>query len=74
MSKRRRSGYGHGRMVKMFQITVMFYLGEGKEDATEGGVNGFGGEHGNKRAKPMKVEGGEDMPRELSQVHAKRNL
>ena len=61
-------------MVQAFQVTVMFCLGEGEEDATKGGVNGFGGKHGNKRAKPMKVEGGEDMPRELGQVHAKRNV
>ena len=74
MSERRRLGYGHGRMVKTFQITVTFYLGEGEEDAMEGGVNGFGGEHGNKRAKPMKVEGSEDVPRELDQVHVKRNV
>ena len=58
----------------MFQIAVTFCLGEGEKDVMEGGVNGFGREHGNKHAKPMKVEGSEDMPRELGQVHAKRDL
>ena len=39
----------------------MFSLREGEENMTKGGVNGFGREHGNKCAKPMKVEDSEDM-------------
>ena len=53
-------------MIQTFQIAVMFCLGEGEEDMMKGGVNGFGREHGDKRAKPMKMEGSEDMPREFS--------
>ena len=40
----------------------------------KGGVNSFGREHGNKRAKLMKMEGGEDMPGEFCQVHSKRDV
>ena len=40
----------------------------------KGRVNGFGREHGNKCAKHMKMEGGEDVPRELSQVYVKRDM
>ena len=40
----------------------------------KGGVNGFRREHGNKHAKPVKVEGSEDVPRELGQVHVKRDV
>ena len=40
----------------------------------KGGVNSFGREHGNKRAKPMKMEGGEDVPGEFCQVHSKRDV
>ena len=40
----------------------------------KGGVNGFRREHGNKHAKPMKMEGGEDMPGEFCQVHLKRDV
>ena len=58
----------------MFQIAVTFYLGKREEDMTKGGVNDFRREHGNKHAKPMKVEGSEDMPRELGQVHVKRDV
>ena len=53
----------------MFQIAVTFSLREREEDMTKGGVNGFGGKHGNEHAKPMKVESSEDMPGEFSQVH-----
>ena len=60
-------------MIQTFQIAVMFYLGEREGDTMKGGVNDFGREHGNKHAKPMKVEGSEDVPREFSQVHAKRD-
>ena len=49
----------------MFQIAVTFCWGEGEEDTTKGGVNGFGRKHGNKCAKPVKMEGSEDVPREL---------
>ena len=61
-------------MIQTFQIAVTFYLGEGEEDMTKGGVNGFRREHGNKHAKLMKVEGSGDVPRKLSQVHAKRDV
>ena len=40
----------------------------------KGGVNSFGREHGNKCAKPMKMEGSEDMPGEFCQVHSKRDV
>ena len=53
-------------MVQAFQVTVTFCLGEGEEDMTKGGVNGFGGKHRNKRAKSMRMEGSENMPREFS--------
>ena len=58
----------------MFQIAVMFCLGEREEDAMKGGVNSFRREHGNKHAKPVKMEGGKNVPREFSQVHAKRDV
>ena len=32
---------------------------------TKGGVNGFRREHGDKCAKPMKMEGSEDVPGEF---------
>ena len=40
----------------------------------KGGVNSFGREHGNKCAKPMKMEGSEDMYGELCQIHLKRDV
>ena len=40
----------------------------------KGGVNSFGREHENKCAKPMKMEGGEDVPGEFCQVHLKRDV
>ena len=40
----------------------------------KGGVNSFRREHGNKHAKPMKMEGGEDVPGEFCQVHLKRDV
>ena len=58
----------------MFQIAVTFNLREGEEDMTKGGVNSFRREHGNKCAKPMKVEGGEDVPGEFCQVHLKGDV
>ena len=42
-------------MVQTFQITVMFCLGEGKEDSTKGGVNSFGGKYRDKSAKTMEM-------------------
>ena len=41
---------------------------------TKGGVNSFRREHGDERAKPMKVESSEDMPGEFSQVHSKGDV
>ena len=41
---------------------------------TKGGVNSFGREHGNKCAKPMKMEGSEDVPGEFCQVHSKGDV
>ena len=58
----------------MFQITVTFCLGRGEENVAKGGVNSFRREHGNKCAKPMKMEGSEDMPGEFCQVHSKRDV
>ena len=58
----------------MFQIAVTFSLREGEENMTKGGVNSCGRKHGNKYAKPMKMEGGEDVPREFCQVHLKGNV
>ena len=40
----------------------------------KGGVNSFGREHGNKCAKPMKMEGSEDVPGKFCQVHSKGNV
>ena len=40
----------------------------------KGGVNSFRRKHGNKCAKPMKMEGGEDVPGEFCQVHMKRDV
>ena len=40
----------------------------------KGGVNSFRREHGNKHAKPMKMEGSEDVPGEFCQVHSKRDV
>ena len=58
----------------MFQIAVTFSLREGEENMMKGGINCFGREHGNKCAKPMKMEGSEDVPREFCQVHSKGNV
>ena len=58
----------------MFQIAVTFSLREGEENVMKGGVNSFRRVHGNKRAKPMKMEGGEDVPGEFCQVHLKGNV
>ena len=41
---------------------------------SEGGVNSFGREHGNKCAQPMKMEGSEDVPGKFCQVHSKRDV
>ena len=40
----------------------------------KGGVNSFRRENGDKRAKPMKMESGEDMPGEFCQVHLKGDV
>ena len=40
----------------------MFSLREREENVMKGGVNSFGRKHGNKHAKHMKMEGGEDVP------------
>ena len=40
----------------------------------KGGVDNFGGEHGNECSKPVEMEGGEDVPREFCQVHLKRDV
>ena len=41
---------------------------------TKGGVNNFGREHGDKGAKPVKVESGEDVPGEFCQIHLKGDV
>ena len=47
----------------------------GEEGVIEGGgEDSFRRKHGNKCAKPMKVEGGEDVPGEFCQVHSKRDV
>ena len=58
----------------MFQIAVTFSLREREENVMKGGVNIFGREHGNKHAKSMKVESGEDMPGEFCQIHSKGDV
>ena len=40
----------------------------------KGGVNNFRRKHGNKYAKSMEMEGGEDVPGEFCQIHAKRDV
>ena len=42
-------------MFQSFEIAVSFGLGKGEEDLMKGGVNNFGGEHGNEGAKTMKM-------------------
>ena len=51
----------------MFQIAVTFSLREGEENTMKDGVNSFGREHGYECAKPMKMEGGEDIPGKFCQ-------
>ena len=58
----------------MFQIAVSFCLRKGEENAAKGGVNSYGREYRNKCAKPMKMEGGEDVPGEFCQIHSKRDV
>ena len=65
---------GESRGRGMEALAVTFSLREGEENVVKGGVNSFGREHGNKRAKPMKMEGGEDMPGEFCQVHSKGDV
>ena len=50
-------------MFQMFEIAVTFSLGKGKEDLMKGGVHNFRGKHGNERAKTMKMQCRDDMPR-----------
>ena len=45
-----------------------------RRKSAKGGVNSFGRKHGNKHAKPMKMEGSEDMHGEFCQVHSKRDV
>ena len=42
-------------MFQMFEVTVTFSLGEREEDLMKGGVNNFGGQHGNEGAKTVKM-------------------
>ena len=58
----------------MFQIAVSLSLREGEENVMKGGVNSFRREHGNKCAKPVKMESSEDMPGEFCQVHSKGDV
>ena len=50
-------------MFQSFEVTVSFSLGKGEEDPTKGGVNNFRGKHGNERAKTMKMQYHNDVPR-----------
>ena len=42
-------------MFQSFEVAVSFCLGKREEDLMKGGVNNFGGKHGNKGAKTMKM-------------------
>ena len=42
-------------MFQMFEVAVTFSLGKGEEDLMKGGVNNFGGQHGNEGAKTVKM-------------------
>ena len=42
-------------MFQLFEVAVTFSLGKGEEDLTKGGVNNFGGKHGNEGAKTVKM-------------------
>ena len=42
-------------MFQMFEVTVTFSLGKRKEDLTKGGIDNFRGEHGDERAKTVKM-------------------
>ena len=61
-------------MFQMFEIAVSFSLGKGEEDSTKSRVNYFRGKHGNESAKTVKMESRDNMPRQLSKVHAKRDV
>ena len=55
--------------------SVEEFTAVGEEGVVEGGgEDSFRRKHGNKCAKPTKVEGGEDMPGEFCQVHSKRDV
>ena len=42
-------------MFQLFEITVSFSLGKRKEDSTKGGIDNFGGEHGDEGTKTVKM-------------------
>ena len=42
-------------MFQSFEVTVTFCLGKGKENAAKGGIDNFGGEHGDEGAKTVKM-------------------
>ena len=54
-SEGRRSRQGHRGMFQPFEVAVSFCLGKREEDSTKGGVNNFGGKHGNEDAKTVKM-------------------
>ena len=58
----------------MFQIAVTFSLGEGEENSMKGGVNSFGGKHGDKGAKAMEMKCCKDVPGKVHEVHAEGNV
>ena len=42
-------------MFQLFEVAVSFCLGKREEDSTKGGVDNFGGKHGDKGAKTVKM-------------------
>ena len=50
-------------MFQAFKVAILFSLGKGEENSMKGGVNNFGGEHGNEHAKAVKMQCCDDMPR-----------
>ena len=42
-------------MFQPFEVTVSLSLGKGEEDSAKGGVDNFGGKHGNEGAKTVKM-------------------
>ena len=49
-------------MFQPFEVTVSFSLGKGEEDSVKGGIDDFGGEHGDEGAKTVKMQSCDDMP------------